>query len=44
MGCLSACAGNILKEMTESTIGASFLSGAFPIGSQEYSALSLYRN
>ena len=27
MGCLSACAGNILKKMTESSIGAELLSG-----------------
>lgn len=30
---MSACAGNILKEMTESFIGAELLSGAFPMGS-----------
>lgn len=29
---MSACAGNILKEMTESSIGLSLLSGRIPDG------------
>lgn len=30
---MSACAGNILKEMTESSIGAELLSRRVPMGS-----------
>lgn len=30
---MSACAGNVLKEMTESSIGLSLLSGRVPMGS-----------